>query len=263
MLALDHRGSFKKIINPQNPDEVSRQEIVEAKIKIIETLADQFSGILIDVKTGLPAYELVDAAQNKSMLLAIEKTGYVEKADGRITELAYSVSQLKKLGAKAIKILIYFNPFSKTAHKQLETARQVLRDCKTYDLPLFLEIVTYHTDKSIEKETNLVVESVKRFLGESIRADVFKIEFPGNINACQEITHMLKNIPWILLTRGENFHIFKHQLQISICYGCQGFLAGRAIWQEIGQYQGEERMNFLNTKVKERFREISNIVSSI
>lgn len=260
MLAVDHRGSFKKVVNSKDPESVSQKEIVEAKMMIIETLADQVSGILVDVKTGLPAYQLVESAHDKSMLLAIEKTGYLEKNNERLTQLEHSVNELKKLGAKAVKILIYFNPFSETSHKQLETARKVLYDCKANNFPLFLEIVTYHTDQSIEKRINLVIESVKRFLTESIRADVFKIEYPGSEKACREITHMLKKIPWILLTRGENFNIFKYQLQVAVQHGCQGFLAGRALWQELGQYQGEERKKFLTETVRERFKKISAIV---
>jgi tagatose-1,6-bisphosphate aldolase len=74
---------------------------------------------------------------------------------------------------------------------------------------------------------------------------------------------MLKNIPWILLTRGENFHIFKHQLEIATDYGCQGFLAGRALWQELGKYKDEEKIKFLTETVVERFKRISEIVLSI
>jgi len=263
MMAIDHRGSFRKVINPKSPEQVDKKEIVETKLKIINALAEYTSGVLVDVKTGLPAYELADSAKGKPLVLAIEKTGYIEKGDGRITELAYTVGQLKKLGAKAIKILIYFNPFSKTASAQLVTARKVLSNCRNHNIPLFLEIVTYHTEKTVKKGDNLVIESIKRFLAESIKPDVFKIEFPGSIIACQEITRMLKKTPWILLTRGENFYIFRHQLEIAVDYGCQGFLAGRALWQELGEYQSEKQKEFLEEIVKNRFKEISRIATSI
>jgi tagatose-1,6-bisphosphate aldolase len=88
---------------------VTVQELVAAKVDILKTLVNMASGVLVDVKTGLPAYQLVDKAQNKPLVLAIEKSGYVEKEGERLTELAYTVSQLKKLGAQAIKLLIYFN----------------------------------------------------------------------------------------------------------------------------------------------------------
>ena len=262
MLAIDHRGSFKKIINSQNPETVTDKEIVKTKSEIIGYLSDQISGVLLDVKWGLPAYKLT-ASKNKPTLLAIEKTGYQEKPDGRITELEYNVNYLKSLGAKGIKLLIYFNPYSSTATQQLQTTRSVYRDCQLIDLPLFLEIVTYHTSVTINKNNNLVVESVKRFLAESIHANVFKLEYPGNKNACRQINGLLKGAPWILLTRGENFEIFKQQLQSAVQHGCQGFLAGRALWQELGHFQGEERRRFLRDTVSNRFKEIAEIATNL
>ena len=48
MLALDHRGSIKKLMNSLNPESVSDDEVIALKAEIIESLADQFSGVLID-----------------------------------------------------------------------------------------------------------------------------------------------------------------------------------------------------------------------
>lgn len=259
MLAIDHRHSFKKILNPKEPERVSDELIIKTKQEIISSLSDQVSGVLLDVNWGLPAYKKTKI--NLPFLLAIEKSGYQEKDDGRLTTLAYSIDQLKKKGASGIKLLIYFNPFSSTASVQLKTARQIFLDCRTKELPFFLEIVTYHTDNSVKKNVNLIIESLKRFLAESIRPDVFKIEYPGSIKACKQVNDLLKHRPWILLTRGENFEVFRHQLKTAVDYGCQGFLAGRALWKEIGMYQNEEeRKEFLNTVVKKRFQEIVSIV---
>jgi tagatose-1,6-bisphosphate aldolase len=56
MLALDHRGSFKKLINPINPEEVDHFNAVEAKKAIIEAVFNQMSGVLLDTDYGLEAY---------------------------------------------------------------------------------------------------------------------------------------------------------------------------------------------------------------
>lgn len=258
MLALDHRESLKKIINPKNPSIVTDEEIIKTKQEIITYLKNQISGLLIDADWGLPAYKKAKA--KNPFLLAIEKSGYQEIGDDRLTVLQYLVRQLKKLGASGVKLLIYFNPFSSTAAAQINTVRQVFLDCQAEEIPFFLEIVTYHTDRSIKKNTNLVVESIKRFLAESIRPDVFKLEYPGNEKACGEVTYLLKNRPWILLTRGENFEIFKHQLAVAVKNGCQGFLAGRALWKELGKLFGQKRRVFLELVIKERFKEIAEIV---
>ncbi len=261
MLALDHRGSFRRILNPQHPELVKDEEIIKIKGEIIESLKDQFSGFLIDPEFGLPAYKSLNLALNKPYLLSIEKSGYQEVEEERITEIEYQVEDLKRMGASGVKLLIYFNPFVKTSKTQLETAGKVWRACQAADLPLFLEIVTYYTEETVSYKLNLVTESVKRFLNYGIRADVFKLDYPKDEASCRTISLLLGKIPWILLSRGENFEIFKKQLEIAVENGASGFLAGRALWQEIGRYQDErQRKDFLETVVKKRFQKISSIV---
>src|SRR5476649_1636219 len=120
MLALDHRGSFKKMMLPQNPDLVGDGEVIWLKSQIINNLKSQMSGLLIDEDYGLKAYP----DHIKPFLLPIEKTGYTEDLGERITEIEYSVDQLISFGAKGAKLLIYFNPAVKSAGKQLETSRK-------------------------------------------------------------------------------------------------------------------------------------------
>ena len=71
MLALDHRESFKKFINPENPDSVTNEVATESKKKIIDKLKDKFTGVLIDINYGLPAYK--ELGTNKPFLLPMEK----------------------------------------------------------------------------------------------------------------------------------------------------------------------------------------------
>lgn len=260
MLAIDHRESFRKILNPHHPEMIKKGEIIKIKAEIINSLKGRFSGLLIDPEYGLPAYKSLGLTE-ENYLLSIEKSGYQEFGDERVTQLEYQVDQLKKMGASGVKLLIYFNPYVKTAQAQLKTAAKVWRDCQVAKLPFFLEIVTYYTEATALPRLNLVTESVKRFLGYGIRADVFKLDYPKDEASCQLITKILGRIPWVLLSRGENFEIFKKQLEMAVENGASGFLAGRALWQEIGNYQNEnERKIFLNAVVKKRFQEIASIV---
>lgn len=259
MLALDHRGSIKKIINPQNPDGVYKEEIIQLKSEIIEALQDQFSGILIDQEYGLPAYK----SKGKSFLLPLEKTGFIEQNGERITELAYTAADLKNMGASGAKLLIYFNPDVSSAKTQLETAKKALEDCKTHELPLFLEIVTYSTPGvplQIHPRGVHVFDSVSMFVKHNIMPDIFKLEYPGSEEGCKAISGILEGTPWILLTGGEKFELFKEHLTISVKSGAKGFLAGRALWQELPSLTGEEKLAFLAKTLPERFKIISDIV---
>lgn len=258
MAALDHRGSFNKLVGPN----VSDGDIINTKEEIIEALYPDISGILVDPKWGLKAYEQYCQKQNieskKPYLLSIEKTGYSEEKGERIAELEYTVEQFKELGASGVKLLLYVNPHLESFSKQLEIARSVLSDCKAHDLPLFLEFLTYTLDEQSSK-SELILESVGEFLEEGVIPDVFKLEFPENEESCKKLTKMLSDTPWILLTFGASFDTFKQELQSATQNGCSGFLAGRSLWQDFVQYKREERKEFFQTTVKERFKEIVEI----
>lgn len=258
MAALDHRGSFNKLVGPS----VSDDDIINTKEEIIEALYADMSGILVDPKWGLKAYERYTQKQNikskKPYLLSIEKTGYSEEKGERIAELEYSVEQFKELGASGVKLLLYVNPHLESFSKQLEIARTVLTDCKAHDLPLFLEFLTYTLEEKSSK-SELVLESVGEFIEQGVIPDVFKLEFPDNEESCEKLTEMVGDTPWILLTFGASFDTFKQELKLATQNGCSGFLAGRSLWQDFVQYKGEERKAFFQTTVKERFREIGEI----
>jgi tagatose-1,6-bisphosphate aldolase len=259
MLALDHRGSFKKLMNPQNPEAVTDQMAIDLKGEIINAVKDQMSGVLIDPDFGLPAY----VEKTKPFLLPVEKTGYEAKGGERLTKLEYGVPKLMEWGAGGAKILLFFNPYLETAEAQLETGKSVVDECKSRDYPLFLEIVTYEADHEVtmEEREKLVIESLKKFVARNVIPDVFKLEYPGSAVACRTISAILQEheVPWILLTRGDSFEHFKEQLKDAVSRGAVGFLAGRALWQEVCTMQGEEKQKFLKETLPERFRIISEI----
>jgi tagatose-1,6-bisphosphate aldolase len=259
MLALDHRQSFRQILNPLNPSATSDKQIIAVKKAIIESLSEKISGLLIDPEFGLPAYKSLNC--QKPYLLSAEKSGYQKKDEERITELEYEIADLKKMGASGIKLLLYFNPWVKSAIEQLKTAAFVYHQCRQENLPLFLEIVTYYTEETALNKNNLVVESLNKVLSFGVIADVFKLEYPLDRQGCLTVSKILGKIPWIMLSRGENFQIFKIQLEEAMANGASGFLAGRSLWQEIGQFSDDEkRKEYLQNCVQKRFDEIASIV---
>ena len=262
MLALDHRQSFRQILNPNNPLATSSEQIIAVKRAIIESLSEKISGLLIDPEFGLPAYKSLNC--QKPYLLSVEKSGYQKKDEERITELEYEVTELKKMGASGIKLLLYFNPWVKSAIDQLKIAAFVYHQCRQENLPFFLEIVTYYTEETALNKSNLVIESLNKVLSFGVTADVFKLEYPLDRQGCRQVSKILGKIPWIMLSRGENFGIFKVQLEEAVANGASGFLAGRSLWQEIGRFfdDDKKRRDYLQNTVQKRFDEISSIVLS-
>lgn len=260
MLALDHRGSFKKYVRKENPEAVSDAEIVSAKKLIIDALYDDMSGVLIDPDWGLPAYQ----EKEKPFLLCIEKTGYSESAGERTTELQYSAEELADLGASGVKLLLYFNPAASNVNEQLATAKDVADQCDEVGLPLFLEIVTYGEEAKIDKGS-VIVRSIEMLLDNDIVPAVFKLEYPESPEACAAVSDMLalRKIPWILLTGGEDYDTFKERLIVAVKHGAVGFLAGRAIWQEMAGFTDEaSRIKFINEVARNRFKDICEIAGN-
>lgn len=265
MLALDHRGSFKKLVDPEHPEMVNDQRSTNIKEQIIKALYNQFSALLVDVETGLPAYRKhehhwIGAA--KPYLLAIEKTGYEDQSGERVTHLEHTVKQLKDNGAAGIKMLLFFHPHATTVHRQIDIAQRVYFDCKKYNLPFFIEPLTYQIAGDKNLKPDIVVEMVEMLLKAGIGGDVYKIEFPGDAPSCTEITQMLRKIPWILLTKGDKFETFVSGLRVAASHGCVGFLAGRSLWQDFTKVPQNKREEFFQTVVRDRFKLISEIVLS-
>jgi tagatose 1,6-diphosphate aldolase len=254
MLALDHRGSFKKLINPDDPDSTDPDEAIELKSEIISSVYDQMSGVLIDPDFGLPAYNKLDT-HTKPFLLPIEESGYKDIDGEQLTKLKYTAEQIKEAGASGVKLLLHLNPEMKHLDKQIETAGAVMEMAKEIDFPYFLEPRSY--GKKLEEVD--VVKIVEILLDAKVQPDVFKLEYPGSKEKCEKITQLVGDTPWILLTRGQEFLDFYDNLDVAIKAGASGFLAGRSLWQEFASVKDESREEFFNTTLKERFKNIADI----
>lgn len=263
MLALDHRESFRKLMNRNTPASVGDREIIKLKSSIIESVIDQVSGVLVDPQWGLKAYR----NRTKPFLLPVEKSGYKEVNGERITELQHSVKELIDLGASGAKLLLYFNPKLPSAYTQRAIARKVLDECKRLNVPFFLEIITYRDELSSAlhlegvklNRAGLVLGSLEALIDNGIIPDVFKLEYAGSFASCQKVTEILGQTRWILLSRGDTFDVFKQELEEAVRAGAKGFLAGRALWQEACGMSGEDRDQFLRETLPERFETIAEI----
>lgn len=251
MLAFDHRGSFEKMMQAAYPDSVvTKEEIIELKRRIIDAVAGMSSGVLIDQDYGLPAYEKSDCVT--PFLLPLEKTGYTDEAGERVTELLYSPESLLLDGAQGAKLLLYTNPYLPTWEKQLATAKEAWQTTQEADIPLFVEFVLYEAN-GIKPGT--VVENVRLATLAGLTPEVWKVAYPGSLEACQEMTALAKETPWIVLTGGGTFEDFAREYENALRAGASGFLAGRALWAEAcSLYRDEEKLSaFLNETLRDRF----------
>ena len=279
VLALDQRGSLIRAMGLKKEDPLLYEKIRDFKLDTVQELLPHCSAVLLD-----PQYSAAEAiygglvSGQKGIIVTTEETGYVEKPNGRTNQLipGWSLEKAKRMGASASKLLVYYNPKIRSLAKlQEEFVRSLSDIAEDLDLPLLLEPMSYSSDPEIPKNSGefaqmrpqIVLDTVKN-MGH-LGIDLLKLEFPCDVNyeldesvwlnACEQITE-LSPVPWVLLSAGVNFNIFKKQLDIACRAGASGFVAGRAIWKEATSLDKKERIDFLITTAVKRTKELVTIV---
>lgn len=272
-LAIDQRGSLKKMINQGETEGVGDEGIIQFKELISEELTPYASSILLDPEYGLPASKVRD--EQSGLLLAYEKTGYDASEPGRLPDLLeeWSVKRLKEAGVDAVKFLLYYDvdeseEINEFKHVYME---RVGSECLAEEIPFFLEIVTY--DATIEDvkgkeyakvKPHKVNEAMKEFSKDRYNVDVLKVEVPVNMHYVEGYAEVgeevyskkeaerfyqeqnnATNLPFIFLSAGVSAEMFQETLRFAKDAGStfNGVLCGRATWKNgVNPYaiEGEE-----------------------
>jgi phosphoglycerate kinase len=253
--AMDHRGSLKESLHPDNPDSTTEEEIRNWKTTLVDLYKNESSGLLIDPIYGK---EQIERNPDLSWMLSMEKTGYRGGKEARETEILpdWSVKQAKEMGACGVKLLLYYDPENKElSGRQRAIAKKIADDCIAEDIVFLLEPLSYKVETNRESEVLQIARELK-----DLPVDIFKFEYPGSRKACEEISKMIK-VPWVLLSAGMEYKKYKQALQIATRSGASGFAVGRAVWQEFGEYIGEERERYFKNIALMRMRELVEIVN--
>ncbi len=145
--AMAHRSPFRPMIEEQYAQEVNYEEMVERKLELCSSLAEYASAVLLDPVFG--AAQCIShsvLAGNTGLLVSLEASGYSGGQEHRLTRLldGWGVEKIKRMGASAAKILVYYRPdLVELASQQLSTVNQVALECIEYDLPFLVEPKSY------------------------------------------------------------------------------------------------------------------------
>jgi tagatose 1,6-diphosphate aldolase len=260
-LAIDQRGSLKKMIASGDASHVGDEGIIRFKELVSEELTPFATAILLDPEYGLPAAKVRD--KNTGLLVAYEKTGYDASEVGRLPDLLpeCSVKRLKEAGADAIKFLLYYDvdedeQINNYKHVYME---RVGSECAAEDLPFFLEIISYDAENEDVKskeyakvKPNKVIGAMKEFSKPQYQVDVLKVEVPVEMNfvegyaegeavySKEEAAFLFKeqseatDLPFIFLSAGVSAKLFQETLKFAKETGSafNGVLCGRATWKD-------------------------------
>lgn len=273
MLAIDQRGSLSSAIaraTNKTPDQVTAQELSQAKAIITKALAPYATAVLTDPEYGYPQ-SIPFLPPRVGLLLASEESGYAKggpTGKERKTSLVknWSVTQAQRAGADAIKLLLYYHPdgSEEVLQHQQKLAEQVGRECAQADLPFLLELVSYPLEEEssdsaqfARRKPDLVIRSAAEFGESRYQVDILKLEFPADLKWTKEFcsgafdgrdrspVYSLTDVhdycrqldraaemPWVILSAGVDINEFLLQVELATEAGASGFLCGRAIWKD-------------------------------
>jgi tagatose 1,6-diphosphate aldolase len=277
--AMDQRGSLKKGIATAkgiSQDQVTDQQMEEFKTAVSRILTPHASAILLDPEWGLPAAKA--RAKNAGLLLAYEETGYDATDKHRMPDLLphLSVARIKEMGADAVKILLYYTPFSPSDINDIKHAfiERIGAECESYDIPFFCEFVGYDEagadEKGLDyakKKPSVVKGSMLEFSKPQYKIDVLKVEVPINpayvegskafkgqkaYSRAEALDHFrdcasVATKPFIYLSAGVSNPIFIENLEFAAASGTDysGVLCGRATWLDGVKIYGEKGLQAL------------------
>lgn len=275
ILALDQRGALKRMMKAAGVSEPGYAHIVRTKLEIVRHLSPLASGVLLDPEYG--AAQCVAAlalSGSTGLVAALEQTGYSEEEGDRFATVLedWDVGKIKRMGASAVKLLVYYNPHRRrAAGRQEKLIEEVAAACRAYDIPFMLEALVYPSEGMdaaafVEAKERLVIESAEALTRFDI--DLYKVEFPVHpegrrdpvydAEACQKLSAACRT-PWALLSAGVPFERYSQQLKAACEAGASGFVAGRAIWREAVELTDpQERQTFMRTEMRRRFQQLAD-----
>ena len=261
--AMDQRGSLQKALAKAKGSDVTDAMMEEFKAAVTEVLTPHASAILLDPQWGLEPSKKRSA--NAGLLLAYEQSGYDNSRPGRLPDLLphWSVRRLKEAGANCVKVLIYYTPFDAAEINEEKHAfvERIGDECRTNDIPFFLEFVGYDPAGGNEKgkdfakeKPSVVAGSMAEFTKDRYGVDVMKVEVPVNMKFVkgansftgeevytreEALDHFrtaasVATKPFIYLSAGVSNSEFTESLELAAESGVTwaGVLCGRATWKD-------------------------------
>jgi tagatose-1,6-bisphosphate aldolase len=271
-LALDHRQNLRKA----NSTFVDDIELSRFKLDVTKALAHRATAVLLDPEVSAAQAVAQRAIPSSAgLVVAVESTGYTGDATARHAQIipGWTVEKAKRMGANAIKLLVYYHPDSPTANEIEDFTVKIAEECKKHDLVLMLEPLSYSLDEnnklSSEEKRYVVIETAKRLT--PLDVDILKAEFPLDVNekdeskwmdACREISRA-SVAPWILLSAAVDYDVFLRQVTVACNAGASGIAVGRAVWKEAVTMDGDARMGFLRTTAKYRLSRLTSLCHAL
>ena len=252
ILALDQRNNLRQALNPENPDAVTFADMVAFKQAVVSAIRTAASAVLLDPEYGAAQCIQSGALSGQTGLIAaLEATGYTGDPTARESQVlpGWSVAKAKRMGASAVKLLVYYHPDVPSAHGIEALVSQVAAECAHHELPLLLEPLSYSPDPARKKLSpderyQVVLESARRLT--PLGVDILKAEFPLDVTS-----------------ETDEIEVYLRQVVAACRAGASGVAAGRAVWKEATAVTGEARQHMLMETAHRRMERLTEVCDAL
>ena len=254
MVAIDQRTPlFGLIAAKRGTADAPYEDVVAVKERLAERLSPKASAMLLDPIYAFPrVLPIMDV--RPGLMLSLEHSRVEDTPKGKLSRVipGWSVEKIRRAGADAVKVLVWYRHDADPAVKQHQQdfVRAAGEACARFDIVHLLEILIYplpgETPEQIAgRRSELVLGAVADFADPGFRVDIYKLEAPGRLHTMPDphgpeagteqalYDRMAGRVPkpWVLLSAGAGAEDFRRSLTYAYRAGASGYLCGRAIWQ--------------------------------
>lgn len=263
VLALDHRDAFRNALRQAGVLDVSDDQILRTKARIVRALAPRATSVLLD-----PAAVPRCRVEGAGLLVPLEEQGHEPFEGGRLNRLVEGgAATAASLDADACKLLLYYRAdHLPTAKRQLDLVARAAEAGHAHGLPLILEPLVYQLEGETDEQyrgryADLVAAGAEHLAGSG--ADLLKLQYPGSAAGCAPLNAASAPLPWTLLGGSDvDGETFAGQLEVASGAGAAGFIAGRAIWGGSLGLPALEQQAWLENEAAPLFARLCDIVDA-
>jgi tagatose-1,6-bisphosphate aldolase len=269
ILALDQRAMLGRMLSGAGLPSANSDRVT-FKAEVTRVLAAETTGVLLDPEYGVAGLATQpDFTLPAALLIAAEPTvkDHWNKEYRTVLDPTRDAAWVRTLNGDALKFMLYWDP-SRTAvagepdlvQESLDRVAEIVADCHAHDVPSVIEpLLTVPKDAGQEDHRFDTIVQSAAMLAE-LKPSLLKLEWPGSAQRCKQITELLPDVPWALLSAGVEYEAFAERVAVALDNGASGVIAGRAIWGEAASLAGAERTAFLTDVALPRLTNLSAVM---
>lgn len=263
ILALDEVYALTESLGLLLTEESNLKNLTALLARFLSIYTEHTTGIVLDPVYSLPLIEYKH--ENSGLILRIEQEEEQNPLGLPKLPPQWGIQDIRNNYGVA-KLELLYHPSEALAMEKKQFVAEIFDFCQYEGTDFLLKLMIYNPpgedlDTVQFQETQLeAVSELQRF------SNILALQYPQDPLATATLTSEL-DVPWVVFSDGVSYEKFKEFVRVSTENGAQGFMIGKALWEEIGELRLEDHTPdftaidaFLNTTGRDRILELMRIV---